>query len=232
MVDSSDLAGSDPFEILDRESQRCSRFFDEIDEAAWVRDTRCEGWRVREILSHLDGVESYHLACLNDGVKAWADAFRSRGAKDGNDFNDLIVKDRADRSREDLLASWRAANAEVRGRMRELGADGSMSSSVGPYPVGLMAFHICSEYATHADDMDAPIDPAERAGRTAWREKVSLFALKEAEKPVEVEPTDGGYVVRHDGEETTLSAEDFVEAVTARLKTIPPGLQDALRALA
>ena len=107
-----------------------------------------------------------------------------------------------------------------------------MSSSVGPYPVDLMAFHIASEYATHADDMGVDVPGAERESRTAWRAKVSLFALKETDKPVQVEHKDGNYTVRASGKEATLSQADFVEAVTARLKTIDPELQDALRALA
>ena len=54
--------------------------------------------------------------------------------------------------------------------MRELGVGGTMASSVGPYPVDLMAFHIASEYATHADDMDVPIDePRCRPGRPGAR---------------------------------------------------------------
>jgi hypothetical protein len=95
-----------------------------------------------------------------------------------------------------------------------------------------MGFHLASEYATHYDDMDGPLTEADRAARTAWREKVSLFALKETEKDVELVPKDDGYVARAGGKEATLSPADLVEAVTARLKTIDPELQDALRALA
>lgn len=232
MVDTSDLEGLDPFDILDTECKRCSDFFDTLDESGWTKDTRNEGWRIRELLSHFDGVEVYHLACLNDDVKGYIDSFTSRGAKDGNDFNGLAVEDRATKPVGEVLESWRTANAEVRKRMRDLGPQATMSSSVGPYPVDLMAFHICSEYATHGDDMGAPVDPAESEARTAWREKVSLFALKEAEKKVEVEKKDGNYEIKAEGKEVTLSPADFVEAVTARLKTIDLDLQNALRALA
>lgn len=232
MVDKSDLAGLDPFDILDTESERVARFFEGLDDNGWTKDTRCEGWRIRELLSHLAGVETYHLACLNDDVQGWIERGRSLGATDMNSFNNVLVRERADRAAEEVLAEWRTSNAEVRRRMRELGPQATMSSSVGPYPVDLMGFHIDSEYATHADDMDVPIDADERARRTAWREKVSLFALKESEKPVELQRTGEGYVVRAGDKEATLSAEDFVEAVTARLKTIDPELQDTLRALA
>jgi hypothetical protein len=95
-----------------------------------------------------------------------------------------------------------------------------------------MAFHIASEYATHADDMDVDVPEQERVARTAWRAQVSRFALEEAEKPVQVDVEGDAYVVKANGKQLTLSASDFVEAVTARLKTIDPDMQEALRALA
>lgn len=222
----------DPFDLYDVESERVARFFETADENTWARDTRCEGWRVRELLSHLAGVETYHLACLDDTIAALFEEGSKAGASGMDSFNDWLIRVRADRSRDEVLDEWRTKNAEVRRRMRERGADGTMSSSVGPYPVDLMAFHIASEYATHADDMDVEISDAERDSRTAWRAKVSLFALKETDKPVQVERDGESFIVRSGGKEATLSVADFVEAVTARLKTIDPDLQDALRALA
>jgi uncharacterized protein (TIGR03083 family) len=235
VVDTTDIDDLDPFDLLDRESERVDRFLSTLDEAGWSEDTRCEGWRVRELLSHLDGVEVYHLACLNDEISELFAKAAEGGASGMNSFNDWIVRERADKPVDELLASWRAANAEVRHRMREHGRDGTMASSVGPYPVGLMGFHIASEYATHGDDMAVPVDPAEHDDRLAWRAKVSLFALKENEKPVEVRVEGNDYVVRSDDKEATLSRFDFVEAVTARLPRDHPiddELREALRALA
>lgn len=232
MVDTSDVDDLDPFALLDAESERVASFLSSLGDQEWTKDTRCEGWRRREILSHLDGVEVYHTACLNDDIQALFAKAAEAGMKDMNSFNDWIVRERADLPVEQVLSSWRSANSDVRRRMRELGRDGSMSSSVGPYPVSLMAVHIASEYATHYDDMDGPLTDAERDARTAWREKVSRFGLKEAEKKVELEESGDGYVARAGGKEARLSRSDFVEAVTARLKTIDPELQDALRALA
>lgn len=226
------VKGLDPFDLYDAESERVARFFETADENTWARDTRCEGWRVRELLSHLAGVETYHLACLDDTIQALFEEGGKAGATDMNSFNDWLIRVRADRSRNEVMDEWRTKNEEVRRRMRERGADGTMSSSVGPYPVDLMAFHIASEYATHADDMDVEIADEQRQSRTDWRTKVSLFALKESEKPVQVERVGESYVVRSDGKEATLSQADLVEAVTARLKTIDPELQEALRALA
>ncbi len=232
MVDESDVADLDPFEIMDAESERLYRFFSSLTDDEWLPDTRCEGWRRREIVSHLAGGDTYHSACLDDTVsELFAEGARA-GTTDGDSFNAWMVDRRAELSAQDVLDEWWRLNSDVRKRMRERGGDGSMSTSVGPYPVGLMGFHLASEYATHYDDMDGPLTDDERDARTAWRDKVSRFAIKETEKPVELSERGDGYFVRAAGKEATLSRFEFVEAVTARLKTIDLDLQNALRALA
>ncbi len=235
MVDRSDLEGLDAFALLDTEADRCKQFFESCTDEDWTQDTRCAGWRVRELLSHVDGIEVYHQACLDDEIAKVFEDGAKHGATDLHSFNDWIVRARADKPVAEVLESWKRGNANVRQGFRERGADGTLSSSVGPYPVDLMAFHIASEYATHADDMHVQIDPAEAAERTAWRAKVSRFALKETDKPVEVEQGGGRYVVRLGDNEAELDEADFVEAVTSRLPDdypIAPELRDALVALA
>src|SRR6185295_13981866 len=98
------------------------------------------------------GVETYHLACLNDSIMELFEEAGKQGATDVHSFNALQVSSRADRSRDDVMDEWRSKNDEVRRRMRELGANGTLSSSVGPYHADHMAFHVASEYATHYDD--------------------------------------------------------------------------------
>lgn len=234
-VDRSDVSGLDPFDLMDAESERLSDFFGSLSDDEWLRDTRCAGWRRRELVSHLAGADTYHTACLDDAIEALFAEGARNGATDLNSMNDWMIRVRAERSADDVLAEWRDLNASVRRRMRERGADATMASSVGPYPVDLMGFHLASEYATHYDDMEGPLSEADVDARTAWRDAVSRFALKEAGKPVAVEPEGDGYRVDAGDEAFTLSRRDFVEAVTARLPAdhpIPASLREALRALA
>jgi uncharacterized protein (TIGR03083 family) len=227
------VADIDPFDLYDVEAERCAAFLQ--GDPDWSAPTRCEGWNVRDLLSHFAGVETYHLACLEDTIAALFEEGGRHGATDMDSFNQWIIDARADLSTEEVFKEWRDKNHEVRDRMRKLGRDGSMSSSVGPYPVGLMAFHIASEYATHADDMDVPIPDAEQAGRAAWRRQVSLFALEESEKPVTVYIRGEELVVRSGDNQAVLHETDFVEAVTARLPAdhpLDPALRETLRALA
>lgn len=226
------VADLDPFDLLDAESERVRAFFDS--DPDWGAPTRCEGWGVRELLAHVDGVEVYHTACLDDRVQEIFEEGGKHGATDLDSFNDWMVRSRADRSTEDLLASWSAANADVRRRLRERGRDGMLSSSVGPYPCGAMAFHIASEYATHADDMGIEIPEEERAARTAWRAQVSRFAIEESGKDVTLE-RDGDRWTAHSGDaEASLTDDALVEAACGRLPAgaIPDAIRDALRALA
>lgn len=233
MAGEQHVSDIDPFDLMDAESERLYRFFSSLSDDDWLPDTRCEGWRRREIVSHLAGGDTYHTACLDDTVKELFEEAARNSATGGDGFNAWQVRIRADRSAKDVLEEWWTLNSDVRKRMRERGREGTMSSSVGPYPVGLMGFHLSSEYATHYDDMDGPLESGEHDARTEWREKVSMFALEETNKPVEVKRTDAGYVLVKSGEdETALSSADFVEAVTARLKTIDLDLQNVLRALA
>jgi uncharacterized protein (TIGR03083 family) len=235
VVDRSDIADLNAFDLLDTEAERVAGHLSSLDEKGWAANTRCAGWRAREMLSHLAGVETYHLACLNDSIGALFEEAAKDGVTDVHSFNDWAVRTRTDRSREEVLDEWRTKNQEVRRRLRELGPDGTLSSSVGPYPADLMAFHVASEYATHADDMLIAIPGAERAERNAWRAKVSRFALKENEKPVSLEQRGDTYVARSGDKEIELKEDDFVEAVTARLPDdfpIDKSLREALVALA
>ena len=232
MVDTAPLKAFDPFDIMDTESKRLVDFFDSLDEKGWTQDTRCDGWRRREIVSHLAAGETYNRACLDDRVQALFEEYGKKGATDMNSFNDVTVKERAGRTSDEVLAEWRGMNDYTREHMRKRGRDGSLATSVGPYPIELQAFHLASEYATHADDMGVPIPESEKLRRLAWRLAFSRVALEEAEKKVEISSADGKNTVKAGDKEATLSDADLVEAVTARLKTIDPELQDALRALA
>jgi uncharacterized protein (TIGR03083 family) len=232
MVDISDVESIDPFDLMDRESERLYQFFSSLKDEEWLPDTRCEGWRRREIVAHLAGSDTYHTACLDDTIKKLFDEGAKAGGSGLGGFNAWQVDIRKDKPAKEVLDEWWRLNSDVRKRMRERGRDGSMSSSVGPYPVGLMGFHLVNEYATHYDDMDGPVDDS--AERTANRARIAMFAVKEAGKG-EVEQRGDRYVFRADGEEIELSQHDFVEGVTARLPQdhpISPTLRDALRALA
>jgi uncharacterized protein (TIGR03083 family) len=222
----------DPFDIFDAEATRLDRFFDALDEKDWDRPSRCAGWSVRDVLAHLAGEEAYNHACLDDELDELFGHLAKAGVGDFAEFNDWTVRARRDLPVARVLQEWRTENEETRRRMRALGRDATLATSVGPYPVGLQTFHYCSEFATHADDVGVP--GADEPGRVGWRARVGLFALAERGSPAEVEHN-GDYAVRVPGAQARLTPAEFVEATVARLPDdhpLDPRLRDALRCLA
>ena len=119
--------------------------------------------------------------------------------------------------------------------MTMLGRDAPLTTAAGPYPAGLQAFHYSSEYATHADDVAAPVAPGEWPGRTAWRVSFGRFALTEQDAPVKTWTSNNDLIVQLGALTIELSPGDFVEATVGRLPDtypIEPALRDALRCLA
>ena len=229
------LRGLDPFDIYDAEANRLDAYFSSLTGPDWDHASRCEGWSVRDVLAHLAGQELYNRACLDDDLDGLFDLLTKEGVADLGAFNDWCVRQRRGLPVEEVLDEWRRRNGETRVRMRGLGADARIPTMAGPYPVGLQTFHYASELATHADDVGVPVEPGEEPGRTFWRARVGMFALEEREAPVRVERIAGGFRVELDGRAAELSAADFVDATTGRLKNghaLAPELREALVCLA
>jgi uncharacterized protein (TIGR03083 family) len=250
------LAHYDPFDIFDTEAARLDSYFSTLDAEGWARASGCEGWSVRDVLGHLAGEELYNHACLEGRLERFYAMLDAEGVTGYKEFNEWCVRRRRGLPVAEVLAEWRDKNGWTRARMRDLGRDAMMDTSVGPYPVGAQTFHYDSEYATHADDVGAPVAPEEAEGRTDWRVRVGLFVL--GEQGVLVERGDegrgdgvsgngvrGGGVrverdaermrVRADGHDAVLTRPDFVRATVGRLPAgspVPPAIRSALRCLA
>lgn len=218
MTDDRELAGLDPFDILDREAARLDAFFSALPADGWSRPTRCEGWTVRDVLGHLASAEEYHRACLDGEVAALLARFGERGATDLDSANAMGVADYADRTPDEVLAHWRATNAESRRRFRERG-DGTVDTSIGDYPCRWQAFHVASELATHADDIGVPVTDGEREERRAWRSRFSRFALAEVKPDLSARVIEGRTVVSDAAADVEVDVDDdeLIEAVAARL---------------
>ncbi|TMR93704.1 maleylpyruvate isomerase family mycothiol-dependent enzyme [Nonomuraea basaltis] len=229
------LRDFDPFDIFDAEAARLDRFFAGLGESGWRLPSRCTGWSVRDVLAHLAGEELYNHACLDGTVQELLGRLADEGVTGFNDFNEWCVRERRGLPVEEVLEEWRAKNGETRRRMRELGRDAQIDTMAGPYPNGWQAFHYDSEYATHADDVGAPVSDREADDRTLWRIAVSRFVLAEQDAKVQVEQTAEYMWVALDGITATLAYPEFVEATVGRLPDshgLDPRIAAALRCLA
>jgi len=235
-MDAAALAGLNSFGLFDVEADRLDHFFAGLDAAGWAQPSRCAGWSVQDVLAHLAGAELYNHACLNGDLDGFRAMLRAAGIAGGyNEVNEWCVRQRRGLPAAEVLAEWREANAETRGRMTALGRDAPLLTAAGPYPAGLQAFHCSSDYATHADDVRAPVAAAEEPGRTAWRVSVARFALDEQNSPVKIFITERSISVLLDSATAELPAADFVAATVGRLPPgypLDPAVRDALRCLA
>jgi uncharacterized protein (TIGR03083 family) len=236
VIDDSELRDLDAFAIYDAEAHRLDGFFATLAGDDWLRDTRCQGWRRREVLAHLAASERYNHATLDGSVPALMEEAGKQGVTTIDAFNAYGVSERAERTPEELLEEWRREDADTRHRLRELGWDGALQTSVGPYPAGRQAFHLAMEYAVHADDMGVPVADGERRLRGTWQARVARFTVREYGREVEVESDGaGGNVVRGAGAEVILDDEELIDACTARLPeaaAVPQELRDRLRVFA
>ncbi|MFI6501168.1 maleylpyruvate isomerase family mycothiol-dependent enzyme [Nonomuraea typhae] len=227
------LKDYDPFAIFDAEAERLDAFFSGLDAAGWERPTRCAGWSVRDVLAHLAGEELYNHAALDGIVQQLTAGLAAEGITGFNEFNEWSVRQRRGVPVSQVLAEWREKNGETRARMRALGRDATLDTLVGPYPVGSQTFHYDSEYATHADDVGAPVGEEEFHDRTLWRVAVGRFALAEHDTKVQVEQTADQIWVHAGDLSAGLSYPEFVNATVGRASPeTDPRLAEALRCLA
>lgn len=216
MTDDHELAGLDPFTLLDAEAERLDAFFSSLNEPGWNRASRCAGWTVRDVLGHLTAGEDYHRACLDGTVSTLLTRFAERGCTDLDSANALGVADYAALSPGEALSRWRGASADNRRRFRERG-DGIVDTSVGDYPCRWQAFHVAAELATHADDVGAPAPGGDHRERTAWRARYSRFALAEAKPHLRVEATGAGTIITDGPTIVEVDDHELVEGVMCRL---------------
>lgn len=214
--DERHLTGFDPYDELDAEAARLEAYLGGLDDAAWTRPSRCAGWRVRDVVAHLAGVEQYHHACLDGRVKAFVEEAMATGMTSLDEFNQAGVDERADRAPAEVVAEWATGDAETRRRFRE-GDGGDIDSMVGPYPLRWQAFHVATELATHADDMAMPIAGDEAADRLAWRTAFSRFALTEKNPGATVEAVPGGTRVAVGDVDVVVDDETLVAGLVDRL---------------
>jgi len=229
VTDDRELAGLDPFALLDTEAGRLDAFLSGLGESGWTRASRCAGWTVRDVLGHLAWGEDYHRACLDGTVAAFLAGFAERGGTDLDSVNALGVADYAALPPAEVLARWRAASAANRRRFRER-ADGVVDTSIGDYPCRWQAIHVAAELATHADDIGVPVTPGEHGERTAWRARYSRFALAEAKPQLDIRHAAARTAVTDGSITVELDDDELIEAVMGRLDETS-GISATLRAL-
>jgi uncharacterized protein (TIGR03083 family) len=206
------LPDLDPFLTLDQEIARIQSLLDSLKPEEWTNPTRCEEWSIRDLVAHLDSVEEYNEACLEDRVKEFISGF-----KDLDMFNAQQIKKRAHLSNEEIFEQWSNRQARVREEWAKLGLGATIPTFIGPFPLRAQIWHITSEYATHGDDLGVFVGEEEAEFRLMWRVQIALLAVQEKEDPPGLERADDVIIVTVNDFRMAFSDEDFVLAASARL---------------
>jgi uncharacterized protein (TIGR03083 family) len=206
------LPEADPFITLDDEISRVNAFLTSLSSTDWEASTRCEGWTIRDMVAHLDSDEAYNEACLDNTLEALAAGFSSI-----DEFNQRQVQNRAHLSNEEILKQWRTRQARVRKEWEALDLNTKITTIVGPYPLRAQIWNIASEYATHADDIGVEVPREAQQPRLMWRFQLSAFAVQEKKDPPGLERRGNRVTITLKQHHLSLSLEDFVAAVSARL---------------
>jgi uncharacterized protein (TIGR03083 family) len=227
----AEMAGFDPFDLLDAETLRVDRFYSSLAGDEWLAPTRCSDWYRLQLLAHLASIEDYTRAGLADQVTDLMTAAPSTGM---DELNQWGVDQRSDRSPAQLLKEWRALSAQNRSELRQRGIDASIDTAAGPYPLGRQTYYLASELAIHGDDAGVVTPAAEQPSRLEWRVRFARVAIAEVSHGVFLRVHDGGQTVRVGDDEAFLDDATLVEAASGRLAAgaLPSALQNALVALA
>ncbi len=227
----AEMAGLDPFDLLDDETLRVDRHYSALRGDQWLAPTRCSDWNRLQLLAHLASIEDYTRAGLAEQVTELMTAAPSTGM---DELNRWGVDQRADHSPDRLLEEWRALSAVNRRELRRRGVDATIDTAAGPYPLGRQTYYLASELAIHGDDAGVVTPASEHSARLAWRVRFARVAIAEVSHGVFLQVQDGGQVVRVGDDEAFLDDETLVEAASGRLAPgrLPAGLHKALVALA
>jgi uncharacterized protein (TIGR03083 family) len=227
MVDTQDVDGLDPYDMMESETARLDAFFAGLDDTGFARPSRAEGWSVRDMLAHFMSSEDYNRACLDGTVNDFLAQLGARGATDLASANEIGIRDLDAVPNAELLDRWRASGAA---NLRDLRArDGDdIDTSVGPYPARWQAFHLAFELAIHAGDIDVPVATADESTRTASLGRVARFLLREAKPDATIGAGLGTTRVRGPDVDIELPDAEFVAATVGRQPGLDPAVRDYL----
>ncbi len=116
----------------------------------------------------------------------------------------------------EVLQEWEARQALVRRAWGKIGVNGTIDTSIGPYPLRLQVWHLAREYAIHADDIRVRMSESERRVQLRWRIAFGLFAAREEGELVNAELRGDRVHLRQHGELHRLELETFIAYLTNR----------------
>lgn len=133
------------------ERTRLVSYLESVPEAAWDKQTLCDGWTVRDMVAHLVGNAADVVAQNLDGVGS-------------AEYNQRQIDERAGRSPAELLAEWSTAGPALEESMEALD-DAFWNTPYEPWgTVGEALQRLVEDIWVHGQDIRLPLGDDPTAG--------------------------------------------------------------------
>ena len=149
-------------EELRAERERLTRYLETLPEAAWDKQSLCEGWTVRELMAHVVGIASDVANRRLDGVGT-------------EEQNQRQVDERKDRSPREILAEWAEEGKLLEDGVRVLEDDFWNAPYTENFNVGQALQRMVEDIYVHGHDVRIPLgdDPVDGPGMISTLEVAS-----------------------------------------------------------
>jgi len=177
----------DVVSALAEQQGELTAILDGLDDAAWQRPSRCEGWTVGDVVLHLAQTNEMAIASVDGRFADYlADVGRELGDSPGASVDDgaaLMVAKERDRPLADLKARWRSTVNEFLGRLDHADFHERVTWVAGELSIRTLVTTRLAETWIHtgdvADGVGVELQPKERlkhVARLAWRTLPYAFA--------------------------------------------------------
>ena len=155
---------SDQLQPLTRQRRRMQAMLAELSEQEWATPSRCAGWSVRDVVTHLIGVNAFWNGSIRAGLAGTPT--RVLGGFDPATTPPLMVDAMSSLTAPGLLADFISTNEAIFGATAELSDEGwsvLAESPAGHVSIRLLAQHALWDCWVHERDIAIPLGIATAA---------------------------------------------------------------------
>ncbi len=157
----SSAVDGDVLSALEAQHAELAGIIDPLDEAAWQRPSRCEGWSVADVVLHLVQTDQLAMASLADRIDAEVASIASGDAPVANvdEGAELAVQRERGLSGAELAARWHARSSELRAAFARDDPHRRVTWVAGTLTVRTLAATRLSEAWIHTGDVAVAFGP-------------------------------------------------------------------------
>jgi uncharacterized protein (TIGR03084 family) len=226
----------DVLDALTEQHAELGALLDGLDEAAWHRPTRCDGWGVADVVLHLAQTDELALSSVHGrfvhGIAVLARGLDGSGTVD--DGAAAVVEQERGQPIAELHARWRTGAATLRGSLAATDPHARVEWVAGSLSVHTLVATRLAECWIHTGDVAGavgvtpePTDRLEPIARLAWRTLPYAFtkAGRELSGPVAFAlqaPSGARWDFAPDGDATTIVEGPGVDLCLVAARRVAP----------